>query len=363
MADPFKDRFHFGSAVALSERASAEAPFDRAVFLATVESPLREAELKARVAAIADGLFAGFGVPFAEVVPRLVALAGPPGDPEQPGSANMDVWPLLSVVERHGLSDPNAALDALEHLTRRFSAEFAIRPFLQHHPAVTWDRIRVWAHDRSGHLRRLASEGTRPRLPWGARVPALIADPSQGLEVCARLRADPVENVRDSVANHLNDVSRDHPDRVVELLSAWSTEPEVGRERLVRKAARGLVRTGHPVALRLVGGGSGVPVHADLAGPATIRLGETLVVTATLTASHPGNVVVDWILRLPGVRAERTKLFKGTVARLVPSEPVRLTFRLPMVPRSTRALAPGPVSVDVQVDGAAVATWATELLA
>jgi len=342
-----------------------EPSFPAAAFQERCLPAVVDGALKERVAAIADALFAAFALPIREAAPFLLALAGPEAD--EPGQTRFDPWPMLTIVERHGLQDPDASLDLMVLLTRRFSAEFAIRPFLQHHPDRTWARLRTWVIDPSPHVRRLVSEGTRPRLPWAQQVPSLILDPGPGLEVAGQLRSDPHDNVRNSLANHLNDVAKDHPERVLALVRAWSADGGPGRERLVKQALRTLVKRGVPEALALVGGGSMIEVRGALSGPTTlpsggVPWGGTLELRGTLSAETRGSVVADWILEVPGARGPRRKVFKGAVLDLEPGLDQTLRFRLVLVPRSTRPLSPGPVRVALQVDGREIASYTTELL-
>ena len=117
------------------------------------------------------------------------------------------------------LDSPKRALQALHAMTQRFSAEWAIRPFIEHHPDAHLRHAgRAGPRDPSAHVRRLVSEGSRPRLPWGLQLKALIADPSPTLPLLRALQDDPSEYVRRSVANHLNDIAKDHPGLVADWL-------------------------------------------------------------------------------------------------------------------------------------------------
>lgn len=164
---------------------------------------------------------------------------------------------LPDFVEIHGLDDPDASIPALEVLTRWSSAEFAVRPFLLRFPERMYAQMLNWSQHPSPLVRRLSSEGIRPRLPWGMGVPALKRDPSPVLPILENLRRDPAETVRRSVANNLNDISKDHPVLVLELAGRWLGEsPET--DWIVRHACRGLLKKGNPHALAHFGFQSGV---------------------------------------------------------------------------------------------------------
>ena len=148
------------------------------------------------------------------------------------------VWPLTDWVARCGLHQPDRALDALHAMTQRFTAEWAVRPFIERHPERTWARLAAWCEDPSAHVRRLASEGSRPRLPWGRQLQGLIRDPAPTLPLLARLQDDPSAYVRRSVANHLNDISRDHPEQLLRWLQAHLPQAPAPRRALLRRAGR-----------------------------------------------------------------------------------------------------------------------------
>lgn len=129
------------------------------------------------------------------------------------------VWSLGKFVVRRGMHEPERALQALHAMTQRFSAEFAIRPFIATHPVLCFETLARCTRDESAHVRSLVSEGSRPRLPWGMRLTALVA-------------------------NHLNDIAKDHPAVVADWLT--SHLPGAGKERtaLLRHASRTLIKSG-----------------------------------------------------------------------------------------------------------------------
>ena len=153
-------------------------------------------------------------------------------------------------VEVYGLDDWDVSLPALEQFTQQMSAEFAVRPFIVNDQARMMAQMFQWAHHASPAVRRLATEGCRPRLPWAMSLPALKADPSPILPILDALKADSSEDVRRSVANNLNDISKDHPDMVIDVLRRWQTEPSPEIQKIVNHALRTLIKAGHPDALR-----------------------------------------------------------------------------------------------------------------
>jgi 3-methyladenine DNA glycosylase AlkC len=184
---------------------------------------------------------------------------------------------LPDFVEAHGVDFPDHSIPALETLTRWSSAEFAVRPFLLRYPERMHVQMLAWSQHPSPMVRRLSSEGIRPRLPWGMGVPALKRDPAPILPILENLRNDPAETVRRSVANNLNDIAKDHPDLVLEMASRWLGQSKE-TDWVVRHACRGLLKKGNAAALAHFGfeqGVEGIEVSDFTVSP-TVRIGERL---------------------------------------------------------------------------------------
>lgn len=157
-------------------------------------------------------------------------------------------------IEVNGLAPEHYELSMqyLATFTPYSSSEFAVRPFIEKYPEETLKRMLEWTSSADEHVRRLASEGSRPRLPWGSKLRSLIADPAPALPILNALKQDESLYVRKSVANHLNDISKDHPDLVLALAADWhGKHPHT--DWIVRHACRSLLKKGHPKALALFG--------------------------------------------------------------------------------------------------------------
>ena len=142
-------------------------------------------------------------------------------------------------------------MKAQYELTRRFSAEFSMRPFLIQWPERTLARLMEWTRDADPHVRRLCSEGARPRLPWAMRIPAFVADPTPVLPILEALKDDVDLYVRRSVANHIGDIAKDHPALAFEICERWLTGASAERKWMIRHAMRHPAKKGVKVALRL----------------------------------------------------------------------------------------------------------------
>jgi 3-methyladenine DNA glycosylase AlkC len=358
----FKDEINAASVGRLSAVIEIGVPgFDGPAFRRGAACGLRSMELKARIAHVAHALGNALPPEFAATAPRVARAVG------EAELSIWEAWPAVTWIEQAGLDQPEEALSALEAMTKRASAEFAIRPFLIAHPDQTWSRLASWTASPDHHVRRLVSEGTRPRLPWGMKVPALIERPERAIALLDRLREDDEEYVRRSVANHLNDVARDHPEVAVATAERWLAEDGEHVGAVVARGLRGLVKKGVPQALALTGADLDAAVDATLElTPGVAVIGGEVSLAATLTSRAPtqARVVVDYAVRYarPGGRASR-KVFKLAVVELEPGEQRNLARRVSLVDRTIRTHHPGTHAVELLVNGRVAATQRFELAA
>ncbi|MCR8547008.1 hypothetical protein M4578_04155 [Salipiger sp. P9] len=340
--------------------------FDAGRFLETVLPRFPGLGVHARLDVLADGLEAQLPRDFNALAEALEAAMPPPLSPDlRDDDFGRFVHAVPGVLAaRHGLEAPERALDLLHAATQRFSMEFAIRPFLNRWPDLVLDRMSVWARDPHYHVRRLVSEGTRPRLPWGMGI---AVDPLRPLELLDLLHADPARFVTRSVANHLNDLSKIHPEAVLGRLRGWrerGAQDPAELDWMTRHALRTAVKRGEPEALALLGYRADLPVRAALELPAEVRIGEMLAFAVTLEGEEAGPVLVDYRLRFARPSGDAEKVFKLKPGRLTPGRPLRLEKRHRMKGDATTfRLHPGRHAVIVQVNGRDVAEGAFELLA
>ena len=333
----------------LSALLAAEARrFDREHFLQLTLTGLEERELMDRVRQTALACEAALAGTYRDKVNVLRAIA-PQVRHTFVGIA------LCDFVARHGLDDPDFSLAALRDLTPYGSAEFAVRPFLVRDLAGTLQTLTCWAEDENEHVRRLASEGSRPRLPWGLRLAALVQDPEPTGPILDRLQDDPSLYVRKSVANHLNDIAKDHPDRVIARVSAWDRD-RPGTAWIVRHALRTLVKRGDTRALKLLGatGRPEVTVHDFSARPKKLRLGEALELQTTFrsTGRKVQSLVVDYVIHYVKANGGTSaKVFKWTRVELAPGSEVSLVKRQVIKDFSTRRHHAGVHRVELQING------------
>jgi len=343
------------------ELAQAWPAFPRRRFAHGLAGALEPLELTGRFGEFADRLARTLPQAFPDAAAVLWRCLDSP---------SFDGWmtvPCGLFVARHGLDDPALALPLLAGLTPRWSSEWAIRPFIERHPELTYDYLHRWTTDPDEHVRRLASEGTRPRLPWAPLLRALIRDPSPNVPLLDALAGDTSPYVRRSVANHLNDISKDHPELALELASRWLPAGD-GSAWTARHGLRTLVKRGDPRALELVG----VTVDADvrLTGFALERvrvpIGEKAAFTLTLelAAADPTDVIVDYRVHYVGARGVKApRVFKLARRTLEPGRPVTIRREHPFGHVSIRRIHPGPHTIDIQVNGRVLGSVAVEVTA
>jgi len=334
-------------------RVAAESPgFDTTAFVDALDPVLVDLELKARIEAIARHLRLGLVGDYRSALATVVAVAR-----AEPPIEGFGAWALCTFVELYGVDEPEVSLPAMATLTRRASCEFAIRPFLDEHWDAAYAQLLAFTGSPDETVRRLPSEGTRPRLPWGRGVRRLIDDPEPGLALLERLRHDPSATVRRSVANHLNDVAKDHPEVVVAVARRWTSETPPVERSLLSHGLRTLVKQGHPAALDVLGftTETAVEISEFTVRPDVVRMGEHIELEASLlsTGSSPQRLMVDFLIHHVNAtgRHGRPKVFKWTTVELAPGERVTIHKRRLIRQASTRTLHDGPHRVELQVAG------------
>ena len=155
-------------------------------------------------------------------------------------------------IEVFGIDDFETSVDAMEKITTTMTCELAVRPFIVKYQDKMLSRLIKWSENENHHIRRLASEGSRPRLPWAMSLPQFKKDPSPILPVLEKLKNDSSEYVRRSVANNLNDISKDHPDLSLKIAKKWKGESKE-TDKLVKHAMRSLLKSNFPGSMQLFG--------------------------------------------------------------------------------------------------------------
>ena len=356
----FRDVFNERVVAALAQRlAEAHPELDEKAFINRAARGFEELGLAERSQQITDSLAEFLPDDFAKAVEILCAALGP--ELPEPGKTDWDsfiVMPQCTYVSRYGRYGRDhweLSMNALHEMTRRFSAEGDLRTFIELDFPRAMAKLRQWARDPSPHVRRLVSEGTRPRLPLAGRIRRFVEDPTPVLELLELLQGDPSDYVRRSVANNLNDISKDNPEAALDVLERWNRSGSAETTGIVRHAARTLLKQGHPRALALFGYAidPAVRVEMSLTTP-HLRIGETLeldvVLTSTGTASQ--HLMIDYVVYFVKASGKRLpKVFKWTQRRLDPGQRVSLSRRQHLRPTSGRPIYPGRHAVSLQING------------
>ncbi|BBB07854.1 DNA alkylation repair protein [Sphingopyxis sp. EG6] len=340
--------------------AAASPRFDREVFVAAASDGLQALSIMERVRHIADALRPALPSDYDAALGVITVMA-----PRL--SHGFQAVAVTEYVARYGLDDFDRSMEALAALTRFGTAEFAIRPFL----ALDADRALAtmagWTASDDEHVRRLASEGARPRLPWAARVPALKADPTRAAPILEALKADSAIYVRKSVANHLNDIAKDQPDWLLDRLADWPQD-DPHTAWIIRHALRTLIKQGEPRALALIGVGHGaaVTIGKFVVEPAVVRLGERIAISVDIasTAAENQPLVVDYRVHYArGGGKTAAKVFKWKSFDLAAGESAALRISQVIRDFSTRRHHPGRHAIELIVNGETMGESGFELLA
>jgi 3-methyladenine DNA glycosylase AlkC len=381
MAEAFKNLINADTAAHAAQQLARVSPgFDKKTFVAVATTDLENLAFKARAMLWADALEACLPTDFdaaagmieASLVPALAL--DDKGEPiglanafDAEGLSGWALWGTGEFVARRGLQDVPRALQCLHAITQRFTAEFAIRPFIDRYPEQVYPVLAQWAQDPSAHVRRLVSEGARPRLPWGLRLQALVSDPSPSWPLLHALQDDTSAYVRRSVANHLNDIAKDHPDQVAQWVAHHLSGASAQRRSLLKHASRSLIKQGHPSTLTAWGLGAGFQGELHFTTSSEhASVGDSLALKATVrsTSDQAQQLVIDYAVHhVRNNGSTSPKVFKGWSLVLAPGEQRLLEKQHSLRPVSTRQLYPGHHRIGLHINGQEMASAGFQLTA
>lgn len=352
--------FHRQAIEALGKRFAAVDPaFDVSGFVQTTLDGFEPLELKQRIHKIAVGLEAHLPDDYRAACQWMVAALPPPLDPARSDDDFGDFIyaPLGEYVVRRfpGKRHLPLALRTLKQVTMRFSMEYAIRFFINAYPQETFRKLEAWASDSHYHVRRLVSEGTRPRLPWATR---LSIPHTQPLPLLDRLHADPTRYVTRSVANHLNDIAKTDPGLVLQTLQRWQAAAQQQPQELqwmARHALRTLIKQGHPAALELLGYSAqpAIAVRKFQLACARVSPGQALEFSFEITARQATRLLIDYAIDFVKADGRRSaKVFKLKQLSLAAGQRVVVHKRHPLRANATTfRLYPGQHHLTLQING------------
>lgn len=352
-----RDVFNLRVVGELGERISQAFPgFQRDLYSQRIAAHLEAGSFNQRMELITRTLRDLLPQDFTQAVEILIAALGPELSAAQlEGYDNFIILPLCKFVSDYGMAHFDLSMRALHEMTRRFSAEFAIRPFLMSRQAETLAVLGQWVKDPNCHVRRLVSEGTRPRLPLGSRLPAFQKDPTPVLALLDQLMTDAELYVRRSVANNLNDISKDNPDRVVAFLSRWRTKATPEIIWIIKHSMRTLIKQGHPGALELVGvAPPKIAVQNFTLSTDRIVLGQTIDFRFELLSEdlRAQKVIVDYQVHFMKKNGKMApKVFKLTQKTLHPGERLYIAKSQSFEKINTRTYYQGEHMLVLQING------------
>jgi 3-methyladenine DNA glycosylase AlkC len=373
MAEPFKNNINPDLirqvASVLKNNYGA---FDEKAFIQDTTEGLEPLELKARCLHIVEALEQHLPDDF-EKAAYVLEASLIPESPDRPFDSDQDLqdglkgWIIMALQEyvgRNGTGHFDVSLHLLKAMTIRLTSEFGIRYFLEADQSRTLKQMQIWTKDPNEHVRRLVSEGTRPRLPWGRQLKRFIEDPSPIIPLLECLKDDPSEYVRRSVANNLNDIAKDHPSVVLMIAKSWIRDATPERTKLIRHALRTLFKAGDPDALELFGyNNPKLCVSGFTAQPKSVTLGRHCMLDLEIlsTGGKQQSLMIDYKVHLQKAKGTSAKVFKWTTVEIHPGQRLSLSKKHPFVPVTTRKYYPGIHQFEVLINGHSIANDKVEL--
>lgn len=261
---------------------------------------------------------------------------------------------LPDYIETYGIDDYDAAVIALENTTQFTSCEFAVRPFLLKYPEKMIEQMKAWSLHENHKVRRLASEGSRPRLPWAMAIPYLKKDPAPVLPLLENLKNDPSEYVRRSVANSINDIAKDHPSIVIGLAKQWKGNNKE-TDAIIKHGCRTLLKQAHPEVLQLYGLDSTHMVISDFnVLTPNVKMGDSVEFTFSIENkdSKPQTVRLEYGLYYKKSKGHLArKVFKISERIFQPGEKNTIVRKQSFKPITTRVFYAGDHQLSLIING------------
>lgn len=349
----FKNFINAGVVKELGEAfAKAHPKFDTKAFnkLSDILAPL---ELKARVLLLTAEMGRQLPEDFKIAAPIVKKVLNS-------NSLNgFQLWPVSEYISQFGVDDLDVSMDLMYIMTQSFTSEFAIRPFLLKHPEKTLKILESWINDENVHIRRWVSEGTRPNLPWGGKIPSFIKKPAT-LHLLESLKYDEELYVRKSVSNHLNDISKDHPELLVKILKNWNKDAPAEHKAkikwITKQALRTMIKKGHPGALGLmdVKHGAEVEVSKIKLNQKEYKLGDVLSFEFSVVSKsiNSQDLIVDYLIGFIKSNGSLShKVFKLKHVTLKAGEKLVIKKNHSLKKITTMTFFPGEHEVQIQVNG------------
>lgn len=349
MAEELRNLFNQDFINNLSNAIKQEYPsFDDHLFQTLIyNDQWDELALKQRVRHISICLHQTLAMNLIEALELLKKIA-----PQFKGGLTGIIFP--DYVEVYGLDNWDESIEALEYFTQFSTSEFAVRPFVIKNQSLMMNQFLEWSKHPNEHVRRLASEGSRPRLPWGSALSNLKKDPSPIFPILDNLKEDPSLYVRKSVANNLNDITKDHPELVLDIAQKWIGDNNE-TNWIIKKGIRTLMKKGNQQALELFGFANNLNIHiTDLVATNTLTIGDTLTFSFHLqsTDEKPTKLRIEYFIDFIKANGKHSpKLFKLAEYVIAPGEKKVYTKNQSFKNLTTRKHYPGKHRISIVVNG------------
>lgn len=340
-------------------------------FIKKATFKLNSLELKARTLQVAHTLYSFLPQDFSQACYLIQKSLSEPlqdkisgSEHNEQGIGGWSTMILADYVALYGQDHLEVAINTLQQITRRGSAEFAIRHFLLSQQDKTLALLKAWVNHPDHHVRRLVSEGTRPRLPWGFQLPSFIENPRPLIPLLKALKDDESEYVRRSVANNLNDIAKDHPDLVCQLTQEWMNLDDKNSVRLFRHACRTLLKKDYAPALALFGYTKPKVQNLTFSlSHRSIKIGDSLELALSFTSQVKQDLMIDYVVHHQKANGKTApKVFKWRKQAPLKHDELVLSKKHSFKPVTTRVYYPGIHLIDVKINGETVAQQSFELL-
>lgn len=365
MAEPFKNELGEKRIQVIAQHFSKHSKrFDKEQFLSLALNELEDLSLMQRNQQIVAALGETLNKDFVQAKKHILKTLAP--EDQQIDEKGLHSWlsiPLAEYVGQFGQDHFSEAMDAMSKITPFFSCEWAIRHFLLNQQSTTLEQLHEWCDHPHEHVRRLVTEGSRPRLPWGFQLPEFIQNPKHTFPLLEKLKNDESDYVRLSVSNHLNDISKDHPDWLQQKLESWIDLEDTNRMKLIRHACRTLIKQGHAATLKMLGYNSfkTKDVELNLHTP-KLKYGNSLQFDLQFSGPKNKPVIVDFIIHFQKAGGSLApKVFKWKTTQLNKQGQFNFKKSHAIKPITTRKYYNGPHKLEIQVNGNSLITKDFEL--
>lgn len=344
-----KDEYNKAFVEDLADKFLAKASsFNRSSFVnSIINSHWKNKELKERVRCVSENIHSHLSLPYPEQIAILIVIA--------PKFKGLQLFIFPDFVEIYGLKDVPTSFNAMEIFTELFTSEMAIRPFIEQHPKETMPQLMKWSLSNNHHYRRLASEGSRPRLPWARPLRNFIENPEPTLPILENLKNDDSLYVRKSVANHLNDISKDHPALVLQMAKKWHGKSK-NTDWIVKHALRTLLKKGNKKALAVFGLDNSKDLNIDhlVLSEKAIKIGEFIHFEFDLTnnSNQKRNIRLEYKVAYVKANGKTSdKVFQISEFSLTPQSKKSFKRKQWFKELSTRKHYPGKHNITLIING------------